>query len=732
MSKARRSTITPEQMSFINGVSTLQRAVWRITYKDPYNALMYYFHFSSLSDYLMRLMRLRERCEKYIKRNAVQKWVNNALGLRSDADSKRVALLLKLFNLYEKNKNNKKMILSRALHRWKNQALALENYLLKLKILKLSVSKTAALKEKGTLQRAFDNWKNNARELYRQLLYGKDVDDLKQQQHKNLGARLLLGYFGKVKQISSLRHNNRAFQKWKDQIRNLKAKERIEYQQEILKAKQHMLKHNINKNGEDLINRFKNKYLENIIKKNYSKLLEKTMPNYLNRVLHHYFGVWRNTANALRERDIYRVLQLKNIITYENLRKSENDRYNVFKTLMKWRGKAKIGNSIGENNTKTKNLKYESVHNLIFTQKMNSNSFKEKYEYIEEEPIKSGAFGQIYRIRDKKIKTEYVLKKLRKVDLNDSYILGTDEKTFENEINFLINVKGTNIINIIDYFLNKNEKYYYLILEKMDGDLNKLLKKYKNGMSSNLIRKIFFQLNSGLKIMIEKGKIHRDLKPTNILFSYTNDKKTDFIIKLGDFGLSTDLISTAKDSGTDLYKAPEVEEGKFSNKCDLYSIGIILYMLKTGEYIFEGKKLIDILINQKNNKIKKETDDEKLNNLIKKLVVYDPHKRMEWDDYFNDPFFKINDEEEVIKKNEETNILQSNEFNKLSVADIEELNNFKVIQSNLMKNSNLNINMLDSRRNKILFNSTQQMRGGKPYFPPIGWIGIGLKVSQKI
>ena len=70
---------------------------------------------------------------------------------------------------------------------------------------------------------------------------------------------------------------------------------------------------------------------------------------------------------------------------------------------------------------------------------------------------------------------------------------------------------------------------------------------------------------------------------------------------------------------------------------------------------------------------------------------------MEWDDYFNDPFFKINDEEEVIKKNEETNILQSNEFNKLSVADIEELNNFKVIQSNLMKNSNLNINMLDSR-----------------------------------
>ena len=275
MSKSKTSTITPEQMSFINGVPTLQRAVCRITYKDPYNALMYYFHFSILSDYLMRLMRLRERCEKYMLRKAIQKWVYNAISLRSDTDFKRVVLLLKLFNLYEKNKNNKNNILSRVLlHRWKNQGLALENYLLKLKILKLIISKTDALKEKNKLQRAFDNWKNNARDLYTQLLYGKDVDYLMQQQHKYLGARLLLGYFGKIKQILSMRHNNRALQKWKDQIRKLKSKERIEHQQDILKAKQYMLKHNINKNGEDLINHLRNKYLENIIKKYYSKLFK--------------------------------------------------------------------------------------------------------------------------------------------------------------------------------------------------------------------------------------------------------------------------------------------------------------------------------------------------------------------------------------------------------------------------------------------------------------------------
>ena len=157
--------------------------------------------------------------------------------------------------------------------------------------------------------------------------------------------------------------------------------------------------------------------------------------------------------------------------------------------------------------------------------------------------------------------------------------------------------------------------------------------------------------------MYNQGKVHRDLKPENILFSYTNDKKTDFIIKISDFGFTKDLKSTTEEGtnlGTPFFKAPEIRDGdgKYSNKCDLYSIGVILYVLKTGDIFC--KNLIDFFINLKNKNIKKENDDEKLNNLIKKLVVTDPHKRMEWKDYFNDPFFKVNDED--IKENEECKI----------------------------------------------------------------------------
>ena len=143
-------------------------------------------------------------------------------------------------------------------------------------------------------------------------------------------------------------------------------------------------------------------------------------------------------------------------------------------------------------------------------------TFDKKYEYIDNDPISTGAYGLVYRIRDRVLKTEYVLKKLRKKDPNDPNSKGTDQQTFENEINFLINVIVTNIINIIDYYIY--DKYYYLVLEKMDGDLSKMITKFKNGMSSKLIRKIFLQINTALKEMINNGKNHRDLKTSNILF----------------------------------------------------------------------------------------------------------------------------------------------------------------------------------------------------------------------
>lgn len=120
----------------------------------------------------------------------------------------------------------------------------------------------------------------------------------------------------------------------------------------------------------------------------------------------------------------------------------------------------------------------------------------------------------------------------------------------------------------------------------MEGDLEDMLEtKFKNGMSSQIIRKNIFTIKFWVK-NYEKGKCHQDLKPENIFYSYIDDNKKDFINKLGYFGLSKDLVNTKKNltnCGTSLFKASEVESGNYNNKCDLYCLGIILYMFKTCE-----------------------------------------------------------------------------------------------------------------------------------------------------
>ena len=202
------------------------------------------------------------------------------------------------------------------------------------------------------------------------------------------------------------------------------------------------------------------------------------------------------------------------------------------------------------------------------------NYIKEKYEFIA--PLGKGGFGAVFRIRDKKVFNEYVLKMISKQNTNKKY--------FDKEKNFLLKVKGTNIVKLIDYYEDNKSDYYYFIFEKMEGDLQQLLDtKYKNGMPLEMIKKIFSQLNSALKLMKNFEISHRDLKPANILYSYIDSNKNDFIIKLADFGLATNLKNTkiATYAGTPFYMAPEIEKEKYSDKCDLYSLGIILYQLKT-------------------------------------------------------------------------------------------------------------------------------------------------------
>ena len=89
--------------------------------------------------------------------------------------------------------------------------------------------------------------------------------------------------------------------------------------------------------------------------------------------------------------------------------------------------------------------------------------------------------------------------------------------------------------------------------------------------------------------------------------------------------------------------SPEILAGEeYDNETDLWSLGVIIYQLFFKKYPYDGETEVAIYkkINELGQKILKETGDKNLDDLIGKLLVNNPKKRIKWEDYFNHPFFK--------------------------------------------------------------------------------------------
>merc|ERR1719335_673249 len=106
------------------------------------------------------------------------------------------------------------------------------------------------------------------------------------------------------------------------------------------------------------------------------------------------------------------------------------------------------------------------------------------------------------------------------------------------------------------------------------------------------------QILRGVFYMHEKKTIHRDLKPDNFLFA-NDDPLEECILKMIDFGfackVTEDNMGLTTKSGTPHYIAPEVLAGGYGQKADLWSCGVILYVLICGSPPFQGKTDHDVL-----------------------------------------------------------------------------------------------------------------------------------------
>jgi len=209
--------------------------------------------------------------------------------------------------------------------------------------------------------------------------------------------------------------------------------------------------------------------------------------------------------------------------------------------------------------------------------------------YDIQQKLGKGAYGIVWKIRDKENGQTLALKKIFGAFQNS-----TDAQRTFREIIFLLElVDHENIITLLDVFRADNDKDIYLVFEFMETDLHAVIR--ANILEDIHKRFIIYQLLKAIKYMHSAKVVHRDIKPSNLLLN------SECLVKVADFGLARSINSTAnKDEkttqiltdyvATRWYRAPEILLGStnYTEGVDMWSVGCILGELIGGKPMFPG------------------------------------------------------------------------------------------------------------------------------------------------
>jgi len=241
-----------------------------------------------------------------------------------------------------------------------------------------------------------------------------------------------------------------------------------------------------------------------------------------------------------------------------------------------------------DNNAKSLNsINYISTRKLSdeWVTRFNLNDEDIDNHYDIGNPIGQGKYGKVYlgaskHNFDNKVAIKVI--KIRKIKSNFESVM--------QEIQLLKSVTHPDIVKILDIY--RDSKKLYLVMEHVQGEelFDYIIK--RESLDEEEARAIIWQLVEIVKYLNSKNICHRDLKPENIMIEPKTLK-----IKLLDFGLSSyfdELKELVSPVGTPYYVAPEVLDRKYNKECDMWSIGIITYILLSGSPPFKGESLCDI------------------------------------------------------------------------------------------------------------------------------------------
>lgn len=187
----------------------------------------------------------------------------------------------------------------------------------------------------------------------------------------------------------------------------------------------------------------------------------------------------------------------------------------------------------------------------------------------------------------------------------------------------------------------EDESHFHIAIELCEGGALSTKVKQMHGLAEQETKRLFLQTVLAVRHLHERGIAHRDIKLSNFLFK---SKSSDSDLRLGDFGLACQQRESPMNDlvGTPGYMAPEIMDGKYDHKVDIWSLGIILYMMFCGEFPFQN--------GSNSARLKIDTSSERLQfpqkiwsevstsakELIKKLLVSKPDERPECDDVLAD------------------------------------------------------------------------------------------------
>jgi calcium-dependent protein kinase len=289
-------------------------------------------------------------------------------------------------------------------------------------------------------------------------------------------------------------------------------------------------------------------------------------------------------------------------------------------------------------------------------------------DYTLSTPLGSGSFGTVRKAVHKLTGQPRAIKILKKAD--------QDENKFFLEVEILAKLSHPNIMQIFEFY--DDSKNFYIVSEICSGGelFDKISEQgvFTEKETSVIIKQIL----SAVFYSHKNNIVHRDLKPENILL---DDKSENPILKIIDFGGARYFSKNKKMSqisGTPYYIAPEVLNESYDEKCDIWSCGVILYILLCGYPPFNGESDLDIMKAVKVGKYdfpKEEWDcvSEEAKDLIKNMLKYSPKDRYSAEQCLSHKWFKKFEKSgkiSALNSNTISNIKKFHHENKLQQATL--------------------------------------------------------------